>query len=120
MYTPAKSMQDIDLQRAIVESLLSRKLASSVQDHDRHLDSKLISIMEDELDLAYRTTHRQLRDMSENEFKLHFQNTKKMHKHHWEKKNDIRSCEADANITLASFQEQEQLLYGQRKVSLLD
>jgi hypothetical protein len=113
-------MQDIDLQKAIVESLLSRKPASSVQEHNRHLDSKLIGIMEDELDVGYRTTHLQLRDMSEKEFKLHFQNTKKMHKHHWEKKNNIMSCEADANITLASFQEQEQLLYGQRKASLLD
>jgi hypothetical protein len=113
-------MQDIDLQRALFESLLSRKPASSVQHHDRYLDSKLLGIMENELDLAYRTTHRQLRDMSENEFKLHFQNTKKMHKHHWEKENNIVSCEADANITLASFQKQEQLLCGQRKVSLLD
>ena len=112
-------MQNIDLQKAIVESLISKNLASSVQEHDRHLDSKLIGIMEDELDLGYRTTHRQLRDMSEKEFKLHFQHTKKMHKHHWEKHNNIKSGEADANITLASFQEQEQLRYGQRKASLL-
>ena len=112
-------MQNIDLQKAIVESLISKNLASSVHEHDRHLDSKLISIMEDELDLGYRTTHRQLRDMSEKEFQLRFQHTKKMHKHHWEKYNNIKSGEADANITLTSFQEQEQLHHGQRKASLL-
>ena len=51
-------MQNIDLQKAIVESLISKNLASPVREHDRHLDSKLIGIMEDELDLGYRTTHR--------------------------------------------------------------
>lgn len=102
--------------------MLSKTLASPLQEHDRYLDSKLITIMEDELDVAYRTTYRQLRDMSEKEFKLHFQHTKKMHKIQWdiERKNYHKSGEADANITLAMFQEQEQLLYGQRKASLLD
>jgi hypothetical protein len=76
--------------------------------------------MEEELDLAYRMTHRQLRDMSEKEFELHFQHTRKMHKIHRDKKINNRSDAANANITLASFQEQEQLLYGKRKTFLLD
>ncbi|KAG9205159.1 hypothetical protein G6514_008736 [Epicoccum nigrum] len=119
-YTPAEAKQNISAQKAIVESLLSKKIASSIQEHDRYLDSKLIGIMEEELDLAYRTTHCQLRDMSDKEFELHFQHTRKMHKIHWDKKINNRSDAANANITLANFQEQEQLLYGNRKTFLLD
>lgn len=41
------------------------------------------------------------------ELEPRFQYTKKMHKNPWEKQNDIESGKADANITLASLQEQD-------------
>ena len=107
-------MQNIDLQKAIVESLISKNLASPVREHDRHLDSKLIGIVKDDLvfppreprdmKIENRTTHRQLRDMSEKEFKLRF------HRHIGRRDGSgfWRGRGADENITLASSQEQEQ------------
>jgi hypothetical protein len=61
-------------------------------------------VMSNELDSGYRTRHRQLRDMPEKEFKLHFQHTKKMHEFRWgvDEKNNDRFGEADVNTTLAS------------------
>jgi len=51
--------------------------------HWRYLQTKLVSIMEDEMDMQSRTTRRKLQTMSDNDLESYFDRTVSMHKLAW-------------------------------------
>ncbi|KAJ4992701.1 hypothetical protein SVAN01_01747 [Stagonosporopsis vannaccii] len=77
---------DIQLQRKLLKKLIPEESVASLCTHKRYLQTKLISIMEEELDIKSRTTRRELSAMSDDDFKAYFRRTVTMHKLTWHTK----------------------------------
>ncbi|KAF2625896.1 hypothetical protein BU25DRAFT_472689 [Macroventuria anomochaeta] len=101
---PIKMVEGLNVQKTLLESFIPKKPVSSFQDHRRYLNTKLISIMEDEMDMQTRTTRQQLQGMSDSEFDSHLAKTTYMHKLSWEVKQRTRETgEMDLKASLANF-----------------
>lgn len=68
---------------------MSAKPVSTSRMYQRYLQTRLISIMEDEMDVQGRTTRRELHAMDDKTFESHFGRTMSMHKNTWDHKQTI-------------------------------
>jgi hypothetical protein len=80
IFTRTDKFQGLKEQEALLESFILKKPTSSSNDHQRYLHTKLIALMEGEMDMQHRTTRRELSDMSYKELESHLAKTAAMHK----------------------------------------
>ena len=118
MYTIAlnNTIQDLGVQRALLESFIPQEPdpSSSISGHQRYLNTRLVTLMEDEMDMAARTTRRELREMSDKELESHLAKTTSMHKTHLKlKQRASKSDESDLEASLSAFQEKEERQFKQ-------
>lgn len=107
-YAKANTAQKIAVQKHLLDSFSPKKPTPSTNDHDRYLKGKLISALEEEMDMPQRTTRRELYDMNDAELDTHFNKIKAMHKLSWEiKQRRDEIGEMDVRASLAAFQEDE-------------
>lgn len=94
------------MQKTLLESFIPKELASSAQEHRRYLDAKLISLMEDEMDMQRRTTRRELHNMTDKAFDSHLARTMKSHGDIWEaERNDSKHGETGPETASADLQQ---------------
>jgi hypothetical protein len=107
-YAKANTTQKIAVQKRLLDSFIPKKPTPSTNDHDRYLKGKLISALEEEMDMPQRTTRQELYDMNDAELDTHFNKIKAMHKLSWEtKQRRYEIGEMDVRASLAAFQEDE-------------
>ncbi|KAF1366042.1 hypothetical protein EJ07DRAFT_150506 [Lizonia empirigonia] len=103
---PTNTVDEIKMQKTLLESFIPKKLASSAQEHRRYLNAKLISLMEDEMDMQRRTTRRELHNMSDKAFDSHLARTMESHRHLWEaEQNNSKHGETDPETASADLQQ---------------
>ncbi|KZM19655.1 uncharacterized protein EKO05_0004351 [Ascochyta rabiei] len=104
---------ELQVQKKLLESFIPKISDLSIQQHRRYLNRKLISLMEDEMDMRRRTTRKELQNMSEKELESHLARTTSMHRLACddEQKNN-RTCEADTKTVPVDLQQHDQYQFN--------
>ena len=71
------------MHRTLLEGLLTKIDDKSADEHERYLMIKVIGMMEDDMDLARRTTRCEMLRFSRDELVHHFEARKAIHRHSW-------------------------------------
>ncbi|KAJ8110253.1 hypothetical protein OPT61_g6854 [Boeremia exigua] len=78
--------QNIKPTDTLFRGLTSENSPTLSQEHRRYLRTRLIAIMEDEMDMQRRTTRQEFSAMADEDFETHFDKTVSMHKLTWDLK----------------------------------
>lgn len=107
-YANANTTQKIMVQKRLLSSFIPKKASLPSIDHERYLKGKLISALEEEMDMPQRTTRRELHKMIDAELDSHLTKTKALHKISWESRQKRDNTgEMGDRSSLVAFEENE-------------